>query len=108
MADRAESRPEPSRKRASLPGLPSPARGSAARFQDALTFGSIVFFLALWITAFLLLKDDLLGTTYSGSLLTDLTCVTFFGGLVAAVLSGALVGNLLRRLLWKTLVRRGK
>jgi hypothetical protein len=83
-------------------------RGAAARIINAITFVSIIFFLTLWITAFLVLKDGPLATSYTGSLLTNLTCLTFFGGLVIAIFIGALAGNLLRRLLWKILIRRGK
>jgi hypothetical protein len=83
-------------------------RSGTARIINAITFVSVIFFLALWITVFLVLKDVLLTSSYSGNLLTDLTCITFFGGLVIAILAGAMVGNLLRRLLWKALIRRGK
>jgi len=80
----------------------------AGRVVSALTFIVVVFCLGLWITAFLLLKDQLFTQTLSGNLLTNLTCVVFFGGLVVALFVGALAGNFLRRAFWKMLVKRYK
>jgi hypothetical protein len=80
----------------------------AGRIVSALTFIVVIFCLGLWITAFLLLKDRLFTETLSGNILTDLTCVTFFGGLVIAIFVGALAGNFLRRAFWKLLVKRAK
>ena len=83
-------------------------RSCAGRIVSALTFIVIIICLALWITAFLLLKDRLFTETLTGNILTNLTCVTFFGGLVVAVFVGALAGNFLRRAFWKMLIRRRK
>jgi len=81
-------------------------RTCAGRIVSALTFLVIIFCLALWITAFILLKDQLFAKTLTGTIVTDLNCVTFFGGLGIAILVGALVGNFLRRASWKMLVKR--
>ena len=108
MPDRNQQPGGYGRMAPSQPEDGTPGRNALERIINALTFVSIIFFLALWITAFLLLRENLLAPSYSGNLLTDLTCITFFGGLVIAIFVGALVGNLLRRLLWKTLIRRGK
>jgi len=78
------------------------------RIISALTFIVVIFCLGLWITAFILLKDQLFTETLSGSILTNLTCITFFGGLVIAIIIGALAGNLLRRFFWKLLIERSK
>jgi hypothetical protein len=83
-------------------------RASAMRFLNTLSFVIVIIFLALWITAFILLKDNLFTKTLTGNLLTDLSCLTFFGGLVMSIFVGALVGNLLRRLFWKMRVRSKK
>jgi hypothetical protein len=56
----------------------------------------------------LLLKDQLVTETISGNSLIDLTCLVFFGGMVMAIIVGALAGNLLRRAFWKKLVHNGK
>jgi hypothetical protein len=80
----------------------------AGRVVSALTFIVVVFCLGLWITAFLLLKDELFVQTFTGNVLTNLTCIVFFGGLVLAVFVGALAGNFLRRAFWKLLVKRYK
>ncbi len=78
----------------------------AGRVVSALTFIVVVFCLGLWITVFLLLKDQLFTQTFSGNVLTNLTCIVFFGGLVVALFVGALLGNFLRRAFWKILVKR--
>ena len=83
-------------------------RTCAGRIINTLTFLIVILCLGLWITAFLLLKDQLFAKTLTGSLLTNLTCLTFFGGLVIAILVGALVGNFLRRLFWKLLMKRAQ
>jgi hypothetical protein len=80
----------------------------AGRVQNALTFIVIIICLGLWITFFVTVKDRLFTGTLSGNILTNLTCLTFFGGLVLAIFVGALAGNFLRRIFWKWLIRRSK
>jgi len=80
----------------------------AGRVVSALTFIVVVSCLGMWITLFLLLKDRLLTQAFSGDVLTNLTCIMFFGGLVVAFFIGALAGNFLRRTFWKILVERYK
>jgi hypothetical protein len=81
-------------------------RSYGGRLLSAVTYITITLFLALWITIFLLIKDRLIMQTLSGEILTDLTCITFFGGLVIAIILGALAGNFLRRAFYKIWVRR--
>jgi hypothetical protein len=50
----------------------------AGRVVSALTFIVVVFCLGLWITAFLLIKDQLFVQTFTGNVLTNLTCIVFF------------------------------
>jgi hypothetical protein len=83
-------------------------RSCAGRILSSLTFIVIIICLGLWITAFLLLKDRLFTETLSGSIFTNLTCLTFFGGLAIALFVGAMTGNFLRRAFWKRLTRRRK
>lgn len=85
---------------------PELERSCAGRILSSLTFIVIIACLGLWITAFLLLKDRIFTETLSGSIFTNLTCLTFFGGLVIALFVGALAGNFLRRAFWKRLTRR--
>jgi hypothetical protein len=81
-------------------------RTCAGRVISAMTFIMMLFCLGLWITVFLLLKDQLFSQTLSGNVFTNLTCIVFFGGLVMALFVGALAGNFLRRTFWKILVKR--
>ncbi len=76
------------------------------RVISALTFLAIIFFLALWITGFLLFQDSPIKGLVSNSIFEDLSCITFFGGLVIAIGIGAVIGNFLRRTFWKWLIRR--
>lgn len=78
----------------------------AGRVINALTFIVVVSSLGLWITVFLLLKDQLVASTLTGNVLTNLTCIVFFGGLLMALFFGALAGNFLRRTFWKLVVSR--
>jgi hypothetical protein len=89
--------------KATMIGQNDPAleRSCAGRIVSTLTFIVVIIFLGLWIAAFLLLKDRLFAKTLSGNVLTNLTCLTFFGGLVIAIFVGALAGNFLRRAFWK-------
>jgi hypothetical protein len=83
-------------------------RSCAGRIVNALTFIVVIFCLGLWITTFLLLKDRLSTETISGNIFTNLTCISFFGGLAVAIFVGALAGNLLRQMFWRLLIRRKK
>ncbi|HTX92690.1 MAG TPA: hypothetical protein VMC09_15875 [Anaerolineales bacterium] len=84
------------------------AHSCAGRVVSALTFIVAIFCLALWILAFLLLQDRLFSKVTSGNLFTDLTCITFFGGLIIAFFVGSMAGNFLRRAFWRMLVERKK
>jgi len=83
-------------------------RSCAGRIINALTFIIVIVCLGLWITTFLLLKDRVFSKTLAETTLTNLTCITFFGGLVVTIFVGALAGNFLRRTFWKILIKRKK
>jgi hypothetical protein len=78
----------------------------AGRILSSLTLIVIIICLAIWITVFLVLKDRLFLERLSGTIFTNLTCLTFFGGLVIAIFVGALAGNFLKRGFWKLQARR--
>jgi len=80
----------------------------AGRVINALTFIMIIFFLGLWITGFLLMKEYSFTQILSLNRLTDLNCLIFFGGLVTTIFFATLVGNFLRRIFWAKLVKRIK
>jgi hypothetical protein len=83
-------------------------RSCAGRLLNALRFLIVILCLSVWITAFLTVKDRFLTEKFTGNVLTNLTCITFFGGLATAFLIGTLAGNFLRRSFWKYLVKRKK
>jgi len=75
------------------------------RMVSALNFLVVIVFLALWITTFILFQESSLQRELSNNLFSNLTCLTFFGGLAAAIILGALLGNFLRRFLWNLLIK---
>ncbi len=78
----------------------------AGRLVNGLTFFIVIACLGLWFATFVLVTESLDSGSLPAFTIGDLTCITFFGGLVAAVLVGALAGNFLRRAFWHWLVRR--
>jgi hypothetical protein len=76
-------------------------RSLAGRVANALAFIAVIFCLALWITAFLIFRESLPPSGVSSILFTDLSCLTFFGGLALSIGIGAFLGNISRRFLWK-------
>ncbi|MBN2386228.1 MAG: hypothetical protein JXB85_04355 [Anaerolineales bacterium] len=80
---------------------PELQRSCLGRLASMLTFVFIMSCLGIWITAFLLLKDSVAIQTVPA--VEQLTCVIFFGGLALAVIIASLAGNLLRRILWRSL-----
>jgi len=83
-------------------------RTCLGRVVSALTFLAVVVCLALWITGFLLFRDSSVQQEVSASIYTNLSCLVFFGGLVIAIWIGAMLGNFVRRTLWKALMKRRK
>jgi len=86
----------------------APEQTCAGRVISTLTYIVVIICLGLWITVFLVLKDQLVAQTVDGSILTNLTCILFFVGLIMALFIGALAGNFLRRFFWKMLVKHYK
>jgi hypothetical protein len=80
----------------------------ASRLIKALTFIVMMLCLGVWIASFTFLKDRLSTETFTVNTLTNLTCISFFGGLAVAIFIGALAGNILRRLFWRLLNKRMK
>lgn len=78
------------------------------RVISALNFLVIIAVLALWITIFILIQESSIQGELSRNLFSNLTCITFFGGMAFAIILGALIGNFLRRTLWNLLVNSRK
>lgn len=78
------------------------------RVVSAMNFLVVIVCLALWITTFILFQESSLQRQLSTNLSSNLTCVTFFGGLAIAIVIGTLLGNFLRRSLWNLLIKTRK
>lgn len=83
------------------PQNPPRERSWLGRLAGTLNFVVVIIFLGAWITTFIFLNQSLSASTISGNLLTDLSCVSFFGGLIIAFIIAAIANNLLSRFLWK-------
>jgi hypothetical protein len=80
----------------------------AGRVINAITYILVVICLGIWIAIFLVVKNDWNLQPLAGNILTNLTCLVFFGGLVVSLTVGTLIGNFLRRLFWNYLIKREK
>jgi hypothetical protein len=85
---------------------PELKRSCLGRLASISTFVFIIFCVGVWITGFLLLKDTPAMQSIPPGWLDQVNCLAFFGGLVLAVLVSGLGANMLRRALWKILVRK--
>ncbi|MEZ0396407.1 MAG: hypothetical protein ABWK53_08285 [Anaerolineales bacterium] len=83
-------------------------RSCLGRVANSLTFLFIVLALGLWLTFFVLYRDSLQGGPGESAPLDAAACLLFFGGLTLAMVVASLGGNLLRRALWRFLLRQGQ
>jgi hypothetical protein len=93
---------------ADSPANRSQKQSWSGRIVNAFSFIAVIICLGLWITAFILLKDSLFAGIASGNVLTNLTCIIFFGGLASAIFLGMLAGNILRRFFWRSMAGNQK
>ena len=73
---------------------------------NTISFLMVIFFMALWITLYSLLQDKLSQSTVSSQMITAISCFSFFGGFIGSFLFGGWIGNGLRRVFWKILIRK--
>lgn len=85
---------------------PELKRTCLGRAASISTFVFIIFCVGVWITGFLLLKDTPAMQSIPPGWLDQVNCLAFFGGLVLAILVSGLGANMLRRALWRILVRK--
>jgi uncharacterized membrane protein len=71
------------------------------RLVNTLPFLLTILILGGWSAGFYALQ-----TSSPGEVSESLRCLTFFGGLVVAVLMGALIGTFLKRLVWKIILKQ--
>jgi hypothetical protein len=83
-------------------------RTFAGRLINMLKFIIVILVLGLWFAGFLAIKDSLFTGNITGNVLTDLTCITFFGGLIGSIIIGSLAGDIVRRFFWRMLVKYKK
>ena len=85
---------------------PELKRSCLGRLASISAFIFIITCVGLWITGFLLLRDTPAMQAVPAGWLDQVNCLAFFGGLVLAILVSGLGGNMLRRTLWRILVRK--
>lgn len=78
------------------------------RAINAISFMTVIITLVMWVTLFTLLRGSLTASPVATSISTAVSCFSFFGGLILAILLGGWAGNLLRRVLWRVLIKLGK
>lgn len=83
-------------------------RSWLGRAINTISFMMVILMLALWIAVFVILRDSLVASSLQSSIILSLTCFAFFGGLLLAIIIGGWLGNALRRVFWKLLVKLGR
>ena len=81
---------------------PALRRTCLGRVAGISTFLVIILCLVAWVIVFLLIQSS------GAHILPQVMCIAFFGGLVFVALVGGLLGNILRRILWRILQRKDK
>ncbi len=87
---------------------PALRRTCLGRLAAVSTFLVILLCLVSWVIVFLSLQRSGAQQAIPANILTPVMCAAFFGGLVFVALIGGLLGNILRRILWRLLLRKGK
>lgn len=83
-------------------------RSWVGRAINTISFMMVIVMLALWVTLFTILRDDISAGAFPSATITAISCFAFFGGLLLAIFIGGWIGNALRRVFWKILVSLGK
>jgi hypothetical protein len=78
------------------------------RVAGISTFLVIILCLVAWVIVFLSLQRSGTQQSIPANILPQVMCVAFFGGLVFVAFVGGLLGNILRRILWRILKRKDK
>jgi hypothetical protein len=78
------------------------------RAINAISFMMVMALLALWVALFTILRDDLSAGNIPRATISAISCFAFFGGLVLAIILGGWLGNALRRIFWKILIKLGR
>jgi len=87
---------------------PALRRSCLGRLAGISTFLVIILCLVAWVIVFLSLQRSSAQQSIPANILPQAMCVAFFGGLVFVALVGGLLGNILRRILWRILQRKDK
>ena len=78
------------------------------RATNIISFVMVILCVGIWVTVFSLWRDSRQASSIAPNTLSNLMCIGFFGGLILSVIVGGMVGNALRRILWKMLVKKKK
>jgi hypothetical protein len=87
---------------------PALRRTCLGRVAGISTFLVIILCLVAWVIVFLSLQSSGAQQSIPSTILPQVMCIAFFGGLVFVALVGGLLGNILRRILWRILQRKDK
>ncbi len=87
---------------------PALRRSCLGRLAGISTFLATLLCLVAWVIVFLSLQSSGIQQANSANSLTPVMCAAFFGGLAFVAAVGALLGNILRRMLWRILLGKDK
>jgi hypothetical protein len=85
---------------------PALRRTCLGRLAAISTFLVILLCLVAWVSVFLSLQGSNLQQSIPANILGQVMCMAFFGGLVFVAMVGGMLGNILRRILWRILTRK--
>jgi hypothetical protein len=87
---------------------PALRRSCLGRLAGISTFLVILLCLVSWVIVFLSLQRSGVQQAIPANILTQVMCAAFFGGLAFVALVGGLLGNILRRILWRIFLKKDK
>jgi hypothetical protein len=86
---------------------PELRRTCLGRLAAMSSFLVILLCLVSWIIVLLAIQESDARQTIPANILPQVRCIAFFGGVAFVTLIGGLLGNILRRILWRILARKG-
>ncbi len=81
-------------------------RSCIGRIVSAITLIVMFICIGLWVGVFLLLQNTGIGQAIPADVIGPVLGITFCGGFIFAIIIGGLIGNALRRIFWRMLLKR--